>query len=319
MHKVIFDTDPGVDDAMALLFLHRHPGIDLIGVTTVFGNAPIDVTTRNAQFLNSEWGISAPVARGAGVTFDPARPEGHWPIFIHGENGLGDIEIPETQDWPLDPRPAYQFIIDTVRAQPGEVTLVAVGRMTNLALALKADPDFAALVKEVVVMGGAFDINGNVSPAAEANIHGDPEAADLVFTAPWRVTVVGLDVTMKTVMTSGYLAEMAVTGGKDVQLLSDISQFYIDFYKTRVGDGMVVHDSCACVYVVAPQLFQTRSGPVRVVCGGIADGQTIQKPDGRSFPPGDWDGHPSQLVCTDIDSDRVLEIIRAAIVEGRAA
>lgn len=318
MHKVIFDTDPGIDDAMALLFLHRHPQIDLIGITTVFGNAPIDLTTRNALFLAQAWGISAPVAQGAGVTFDPSRPEGHWPTFIHGENGLGDVDIPPVIGRTVDDRPAWQFIIDTVRAQPGEVTLVAVGRMTNLALTLKVDPDFAALVKEVVVMGGAFDLNGNVSPAAEANIHGDPEAADLVFTAPWRVTVVGLDVTLKTVMTSGFLAEMAAAGGAPVQLLSDISQFYIDFYRHRVGDGMVVHDSCACVYLVAPELFKTRSGPVRVVCGGIADGQTIQKPDGRVFPAGHWDGHPSQLVCIDVEPERVLDIIRAAIVEGRA-
>ncbi|MGW9230503.1 nucleoside hydrolase [Pseudorhizobium sp. NPDC055634] len=319
MHKVIFDTDPGIDDAMALLFLHKHPEVDLIGVTTVFGNAPIELTTRNALFLKDEWGIAAPVAQGAGVTFDPARPEGHWPTFIHGENGLGDIHLPEKINAAPDPRPAWRFIIDTVRDNPGEVTLVAVGRMTNLALALKADPDFAALVKDVIVMGGAFELNGNVSPAAEANIHGDPEAADLVFTAPWRVTVVGLDVTLKTVMTSGYLSEMAAVGGKAVQLLSNISQFYIEFYKHRVGDGMVIHDSCACVYLVAPHLFETRSGPVRVVCGGIADGQTIQKPDGKLFPPGHWDGHPSQLVCTDVDGDRVLEVIRAAIVEGRAA
>lgn len=319
MHKVIFDTDPGIDDAMALLFLHRHPQIDLIGITTVFGNAPLELTTRNALFLKQEWSISAPVAEGAGVTFDPSRPEGHWPTFIHGENGLGDIDIPEAVSVTADGRPAWQFIIDTVRAQPGEVTLVAVGRMTNLALALKADPDFAALVKDVVVMGGAFGLNGNVSPAAEANIHGDPEAADVVFTAPWRVTVVGLDVTLKTVMTSGYLAEMAAVGDAPVKLLSDISQFYIEFYKHRVGDGMVIHDSCACVYVVAPDLFQTRSGPIRIVCGGIADGQTIQKPDGKVFPPGDWDGHPSQFVCTGVDGDRVLEVIRAAIVEGRAA
>ena len=319
MHKVIFDTDPGIDDAMALLFLHKHPEVDLIGVTTVFGNAPIELTTRNALFLKDEWGIAAPVAQGAGVTFDPARPEGHWPTFIHGENGLGDIPLPEKINAAPDPRPAWRFIIDTVRENPGEVTLVAVGRMTNLALALKADPDFAALVKDVIVMGGAFELNGNVSPAAEANIHGDPEAADLVFTAPWRVTVVGLDVTLKTVMTSGYLSEMAAVGGKAVQLLSNISQFYIEFYKHRVGDGMVIHDSCACVYLVAPHLFKTRSGPIRVVCGGIADGQTIQKPDGKLFPPGHWDGHPSQLVCTDVDGDRVLEVIRAAIVEGRAA
>ena len=319
MHKVIFDTDPGIDDAMALLFLHRHPQIDLIGITTVFGNAPIELTTRNALFLSQEWGMSAPVAQGAGVTFDPSRPEGHWPTFIHGENGLGDIDIPEAISVTADGRPAWQFIIDTVRAQPGEVTLVAVGRMTNLALALKADPDIAALVKDVVVMGGAFELNGNVSPAAEANIHGDPEAADLVFTAPWRVTVVGLDVTLKTVMTSGYLAEMAAVGDEAVKLLSDISQFYIDFYKHRVGDGMVIHDSCACVYVVAPELFQTRSGPIRVVCGGIADGQTIQKADDHLFPPSAWDNLPSQNVCTAIDADAVLDLISKTLALNPAA
>lgn len=316
MHKVIFDTDPGIDDAMALLFLHRHPDIELIGITTVFGNAPIELTTRNALFLKQQWGLTAPVAKGAGKTFDPARPEGYWPTFVHGENGLGDIDIPDVIDLPLDPRPAHHFIIETVKAHPGEITIIAVGRMTNLALALREEPDFAALVKDVIIMGGAFDLRGNVSPAAEANIHGDPEAADLVFTAPWRVTVIGLDVTLKTVMTGKFLDEMAKEGGKDVQLLSDLSQFYIEFYKTRTGDGMVIHDSCACVYLVAPELFETRSGPIRVVCGGIADGQTIQKPDGQRFPPGHWDGHPSQLVCMDIQPEKVLSVIREAIVKG---
>lgn len=316
MHKVIFDTDPGIDDAMALLFLHRHPDIDLIGVTTVFGNAPIEITTRNAQFLKQQWMIDAPVAQGAGKTFDPSRPEGHFPTFIHGDDGLGNIGVPETVDVPLDPRAAHHFIIDTVKANPGEVTLIAVGRMTNLALALKTDPYFAALVKEVIIMGGAFDINGNVSPAAEANIHGDPEAADLVFTAAWPVTVIGLDVTTKTVMTSGFLADMVKENGAAVQLLSDLSQFYINFYNMRTGDGMVVHDSCACVYLTNPELFETRSGAIRVVCGGLADGQTIQKPDGVTFPPGNWDGYPSQKVCTRIEPDRVLSVIRSAIVRG---
>lgn len=319
MHKVIFDTDPGVDDAMALLFLHRHPDIDLVGITTTIGNAPIDVTTRNALFLAEAWGIEAPVAQGAGEKFDPQRRNGHWPTFIHGDNGLGNIEIPQTISRKADPRSAHQFIIDTVRANPGEITLVAVGRMTNLALVLKADPDVAALVKDVVIMGGAFDVPGNVTPAAEANIYGDPEAADLVLTAPWRVTVVGLDVTMQTVMMRTYLADMAKAGGKDVQLLNDLSQFYIDFYNHRVGDGMVIHDSCACVYVVRPDLFETRSGAIRVVCGGIADGMTIQKPDTKTFPPGEWDGHPSQFACTSIDADAVLGLIRAVLVEGKAA
>jgi inosine-uridine nucleoside N-ribohydrolase len=321
MQKVIFDTDPGVDDAMALLFLHKHPGIDLIGVTTVFGNASIELTTRNAQFLHREWGIAAPIARGAGQTIDPSRGEQHSASVVHGEDGLGNIGVPADIDWPVDPRPAFQFIIETLRANPGEVTLVAVGRMTNLAMALQADPDIAGLVKEVVVMGGAFDVNGNVTPAAEANIHGDPEAADIVFTAPWKITIFGLDVTMKTIMSSAYLAGMASEGDASLRLLSDLSQFYIQFYRQRVGlDGMAIHDSCACVYVVAPELFAFRSGPVRVVCGGIADGETIQAPDsGRRFVGSAWDGQPSQRVAVGVEPDAVLEVIRATLVNGDLA
>lgn len=320
MLKVIFDTDPGVDDAMALLYLHRHPGIELVGVTTVFGNAPIEITTRNAQFLHQKWKIAAPIAKGAGRAYDEGRDAAHFAPVVHGEDGLGNIGVPLEVDHPLDEREAVEFIIDTVRADPGNVTLVAVGRMTNLALALKADPEIAALVKEVVIMGGAFDINGNVTPAAEANIHGDPEAADAVFTAPWKVTIIGLDVTMKTTMSSDYLAKMVEAGPAELKLLSDLSQYYIDFYRQRVGlDGMALHDSCACVYLTEPQLFETRTGPVRVVCGGIADGETIQAPDqGRKFVGTAWDGVPSQVVCTGIQPEAVLEAICAVLVEGRA-
>lgn len=318
MHKVIFDTDPGVDDAMALLFLHRHPDIDLVGITSVFGNASIETTTRNALFLKKAWGIAAPVARGLGETFDSSRPHIGWPTGIHGHDGLGNIDVPDVIDLPLDPRPAHRFIIDTVRADPGEVTLVAVGRMTNLARALRDDPDIAGLVKGVVIMGGAFDVPGNITPAAEANIHGDPEAADAVMTAPWPVTVIGLDVTSNTVMTRAVLADIAERGGAPVRLLADISKFYIDFYEQHVDDGMVVHDSCACAYVVAPELFKNRRGAIRVICGGVADGQTIQKPDGRLFPPNAWDGLPSQAVCVGIEAEAVLELIGETLANSHA-
>ncbi len=314
MHKVIFDTDPGVDDAMALLFLHHHPEIDLLGVTTVFGNARIEVTTRNALFLKREWKIEAPVAQGAGETFIPHRVTHEPPKHIHGADGLGNIGVPETVDIAPDPRPAAQFIIDMVRKYPGEVTLVAVGRMTNLANALKQDPEIVSLVKEVVIMGGAFEVPGNVTPAAEANIHGDPEAADVVATATWPVVWIGLDVTMQTVMTRSQLKDIADAAGARGKLLFDLSQFYIDFYEGLVDDGMVVHDSCACAYVVAPELFTTRSGTVRVVCGGIADGKTLQKPDGRGFGPSDWDNLPSQKIAVGIDDKAVLKLIHDAIV-----
>jgi inosine-uridine nucleoside N-ribohydrolase len=312
-HKVIFDTDPGVDDAMALLFLHHHPEIDLLGITTVFGNASIETTTRNALVLKSLWQIAAPVVKGAGHTLNPKRERGEPPAMVHGDNGLGNVALPTDFSTETDPRPAYRFIIDTVRANPGEVTIVAVGRMTNLALALAEAPEITGLVKGIVIMGGAFDAMGNVTPVAEANIHGDPEAADVVMTAPWKVVVVGLDVTSKTVMTRSMLEHLAAEGGERAKFLRDVSQHYMAFYSRFVDNGIMVHDSCACVYVVAPELFTTRSGAIRVACEGVADGQTIQKPDGRHFPPGPWDDKPSQLICTGIDAPAVLALIHKVI------
>jgi inosine-uridine nucleoside N-ribohydrolase len=315
MYKVIFDTDPGIDDAMALLFLDRHPEIDLIGITTTFGNASIETTTRNAQFLKREWRIDAPIAKGYGQKYLATGEIYSYPTYVHGEDGLGNIDLPEAiDDVALDPRPAHQFIIDTVRANPGEVTIVAVGRMTNLANALKEAPDIVGLVKEVVMMGGAFDVPGNVTPAAEANIHGDALAADVVMTALWTVVAIGLDVTLKTVMSRPTLAALAEQGGPDVALLDRLSQFYIDFYHDHVADSMVVHDTCACVYVVARELFTTRSGSIRVVIDGAGEGKTIQKPDDMRFGPSVWDDAPSQLVCTDIDAVKVMALVEETLV-----
>lgn len=317
MHKVIFDTDPGIDDAMALLFLHHHPQVDLIGITTVFGNGTVETTTHNALYLKDVWNIDAPVAKGAGAPFNPERKYGQPPRIVHGDNALGNIHVPDETISQPDDRPAYRFIIDSVRADPGHITIVAVGRMTNLAMALREDPGIAALVKQVVIMGGAFTVPGNVSPVAEANIMGDPEAADIVLTAPWKVVVVGLDVTMKTVMKRSALAALAERGGERTALLAAISQHYIDFYARFVDDGMVIHDSCACAYVVAPELFETRSGAMRVATEGVAVGQTIQKPDGRFFPPGPWDDKPSQFACLNVDADGVMTLIGDTIAHGK--
>ncbi len=236
-HKVIFDTDPGVDDAMALLYIDRCGALDLLGVTTVLGNADIDVVTRNALYLKQRFGLKAPVARGAEKPLK--RPRTDSPTHIHGHNGIGDAPVPDKLDVTEDPRPAWQFIIDTVRAHPGEVTLIAVGRMTNLALALQNDPGIAKLVKAVSIMGGAFGINGhsgNVSPVAEANIIGDPEAADQVVTADWPVTMIGLDVTHETIMTTEYLQTMQAKGGEIGQFFWDITRGYEKFYKETGRD-----------------------------------------------------------------------------------
>lgn len=314
MHKVIFDTDPGVDDAMALLFLVRHPDIELLGITTTFGNASIETTTRNALFLKREWKIDAPVAMGDGQKYLASGEIYDYPHYVHGHDGLGNIDIPEIIDLPLDPRPAHQFIVDTVKAHPGEVTIIAVGRMTNLANALSEAPEIADLVRDVVMMGGAFDVPGNVTPAAEANIHGDAAAADAVFIAPWKVAAISLDVTLKTVMSRPRLAELAGIGGAEMELLDRVSQFYIDFYDGEVENSMVVHDTCACVYVVAPALFTMRPGAVRVQVGGVGEGRTIQKPDGMRFGPGVWDEQPSQLVSVGVDAAGVMTLVEETLV-----
>lgn len=319
--KVIYDTDPGIDDAMALLFLEYAPEIDLVGITTVLGNASIDTTTRNALFLKQYFDIAAPVARGADrpLVLEPADEPHH----IHGVNGLGDVPIPETLDVTEHELPAHRFIIDMVRKFPHEITIVAVGRMTNLALALREDPGIAELVKEVVIMGGAFGYSGhsgNVTPVAEANIIGDPHAADEMFAAKWPIVVVGLDVTQECVMTTAYMQELREKAGKAGQFCWDISRVYEDFYRAATGiDGIFVHDSSAVAYLLDPSLFATRTGPIKVVTEGIAIGQTIQKPSTRSFPPTPWDGLPDHTICTAVDGPRFLDLYFNVIVEGAAA
>lgn len=314
-HKVIYDTDPGVDDAMALVFQSLHPDIELLGLTSVFGNATIETTTRNASFLTSRFAPHVPVARGSGAPLKRAAPE---PVsWIHGDNGLGNIVLDVPHEPVLDARPAHRFMIDTVRAHPGEVTLIAVGPLTNLALALADDPQIAGLVKQVVIMGGAFGTHGvlgNVTPAAEANILGDPDAADIVFGAAWPVAIVGLDVTQRTIMSHAYLASIRERGGAAGQFLWDVSRHYQAFHEQSAQfGGIYVHDSSAVAYVLAPHLYTTRSGPVRVLTDGMAVGQTIQKPSSMPVPAPDWDTRPECKVCLDVDVPGMLALYEATI------
>jgi purine nucleosidase len=318
MHKVIFDTDPGVDDAMALVFQTCHPQIELIGVTSVFGNATIETTTRNALYLVERFAAATvAVARGAAGPLRGAAPP---PIpHIHGHNGLGDMELPAEWATPhsednarLDARPAHRFIIDTVREHPHEITLIAVGPLTNLALALQEDPEIQHLVKQVIIMGGAFGINGvlgNVTPCAEANISADPDAADQVLTAAWKVTAAGLDVTQKAIMSTAYLDSIRKHGGEVGQFVWDVSRLYEQFHVDSADvHGIYVHDSSAVAYLVAPQLYQVRRGAVRVALDGLARGQTIQKPETMGVPAAQWDAVTQQNVCVDVDVEGFLKL-----------
>ena len=318
MNKVIFDTDPGIDDAMALLFLHKAPGIEIVGITSSFGNSTIEATTRNCLHLCDIFGIDAPVARGTALPLN--GEEGSTAHHVHGENALGDVPLPAEPRSKPHALPADEFIVDMVRRHPHEITIVAVARMTNLALAVRRDPGIVPLVKQVIVMGGAFGFHGhsgNVSPVAEANIIGDPLAADEIFGADWPVVIVGLDVTQKTIMPTSMIELMGENGGTSGKFIADISRFYLDFHKNTEGfDGIFLHDSSAVGYLLDPSLFTTRTGPVRVVCDGIAVGQTIQKSDRKHVTPPAWRNRPAQTICIDVDSDRLLDLHYRMVTVG---
>ena len=285
--KILFDTDPGVDDAMALLLALRSPEIEVLGVTTVFGNSSVEVTTRNAlNLLDFAGRADIPVASGAG------RPLIHPMIetaeIVHGDDAMGNIgwtHVHNPQQHPITPH-AAQFIVDTVMRRPGEITLVAIGPLTNLALALQIEPRIAQHTREVVIMGGSILAMGNVSPLAEANVHCDPHAAALVFGAGWPLTMAGLDVTQSVQMGSAYFARLAESGDPFGAFVARIAPFYQAFHRDWYSyvDGAVdTHDPSAIAYLIDPTLFEGQHWSVVVPVDGPAAGATIADRRGKFY------------------------------------
>jgi purine nucleosidase len=290
---IVLDCDPGIDDALAIAFAHEHPGLILNGLTTVAGNVGLAKTTRNAlavsEFVGSKDtpvtpGCPAPLVRPA---LDARQ--------VHGESGLGGAKLPEPVREPRDGH-AADYIIDTVRAAPGEITLVATGPLTNIALAVRKEPRLTGWVKDFVIMGGSSG-RGNVTPAAEYNIWADPEAAAAVFSAGWTVTMVGLDVTLKTGATPAILARMGELGALGRELLLPALNQY---RSASEPGGPAVHDVCAVVYVARPDLFGLESARVDVeTAGRLTSGMTV-----TDFRAPD----PNALVATAIDTERFWEL-----------
>lgn len=280
IYPVIFDTDPGVDDAMALCFAMAHPRIKLLGITSVYGNVTLPQASTNALYLTQLAGQRIPVAQGASkplVKLAEAPPD-----YIHGADGLGNLPSRHAPDGrTVDARSAAQFIVDSARAQPGQITLVPVGPLTNIALALQIEPKLPQLIKQIVLMGGAIQEGGNVSPVAEANIWNDPHAADAVFTAGFDLTMVGLDVTYQVVVPVAMIEQIAQQHQQPLtDTLLHAVRFYGNFYTSRYPDlkqnpGCFGHDVMAFIALLNPELFEFATGRLRCVTDGISQGHTI--------------------------------------------
>ena len=308
-HRIIYDTDPGVDDSMAFFLAYASPEIDLLALTTVFGNGGITTTTANAlRLVETAGNTDIPVVQGA------ANPLLHeydgMGARVHGADGLGDSHMPPSSLRPAAGR-AAEFIVEKVSASPGEITLVAVGPLTNLALAVSLEPDIVNLVREVIIMGGAATVAGNASPVSEANIHNDAAAARIVFEAGWPLTMVGLDVTQATIMSPEYLDALYAVGNRATDFISRIVPFYHQFHTQQGVDGIYVHDSSAIMYAIDPTLFDTRAAYVRVCIDQESTrGQTI--PDWRT----QWQVEPTVNVCLGVDAERLKAMYRERLSDG---
>ncbi|MEM7127585.1 MAG: nucleoside hydrolase [Chloroflexota bacterium] len=313
--KIIIDTDPGVDDAMAILFAFNSPEVEVIGLTTIFGNVTTDLGTQNGlRIVELAQHPQIPVAHGSDrplyIPLDGIAD------FVHGHDGLGNTNQPPPAGQP-DSRSAAQFIVEMVMSNPGEITLVPIGPLTNLALALAIEPKIVQNVVDVVLMGGAATVNGNVNPAAEANIAHDPHAADLVFNAGWPVTMVGLDVTEQVIMEEAYLRGLKDNGGRSAAFIWDITRFYQNFHFQAIGlEGLHTHDPSAIAYVIDPSLFTTIQGGIRVITEGVATGLTLldRRPEWPNTHA--WSHSPKTNVCVGVDAPRLRQLYQERILRA---
>ena len=294
--KLIIDTDPGIDDAMAIFYAISSPEIDLLGLTTVFGNVTTPKATRNALYLLEQAGIEIPVAEGLHRPriLPPFPPTS----AVHGVEGFGTLDVPAPQRHALA-ETAPEYLVRMARAHRGELLLCPIGPLTNIAAAMELDSSFCSNLKGMVVMGGSLRAGGNITPAAEANFYHDPHAADYVLRHGCNITLVGLDVTNRVICRRSFFGRLASESPKLGGLLHDMAEFYIDFYET-VGkfDGCGMHDPSALVACIAPELFTTEPHALRVTCSGDRSGEMIVEANSTVQPVN---------VCTDVQAEAVKQ------------
>jgi inosine-uridine nucleoside N-ribohydrolase len=297
---LLIDCDPGHDDAMALLLALASPEVELLGVTTVHGNQTLDKTTANAlRILELAGRSDIPVAAGA------ERPLVAAPAVaadVHGETGLDGPELPPVTTTPVDAH-AVDFLAERLLDSPSAVTLVPTGPLTNVALLLARYPRAAERIERIVLMGGAI-AEGNVTPAAEFNIWVDPEAAARVFASGIDVTMVGLDVTHRALLTPAH-AQQLRAAGRIGAFVADLHAFYARFHADVYGwDGAPVHDAVAVAHVIRGDLVRTQRRNVEIDCASeLCRGRTVVDLWRRT-------GRPENAhVGVDLDADGFLGLL----------
>jgi inosine-uridine nucleoside N-ribohydrolase len=328
MQKIIIDTDPGVDDAQAIAFAVTHPELSLLGLTTVFGNADIETTTKNALLILEKFGCpTVPVAKGAAEPLVQARMPA--PDFVHGKDGLGNLNLIKSNNSVIK-ESAAEFIVRMANELPGQISLVAVGPLTNIAQAVMLDPNLPSKLKELVVMGGTVQELGNVSPVAEANFINDPHAADIVCGHQWPLRIIGLDVTLDVMLRDSDLALLRDNAGNTGQLIWDTSRFYVNFYTAHQNSSSepnsvsiserhcAMHDASAVVYLVERDAFNFVSGAARVVPDGLAVGQLVidrKENSGGSYALPFWHNRPKVEAAMQVDAERVRATFLNTIIQ----
>jgi purine nucleosidase len=304
--RIILDCDPGHDDAVAILLALASPDdIDLLGLTVVGGNVLLQSTLLNARKVVTLAQRNCKVFAGCPrpMMRDMVTAE-----HVHGETGLdsGSGQPLGEPTVPVEPQHGVNFIVETVRAEPDQtVTLVAVGPLTNIAVAFAMAPDIIPRVKELVIMGGAGFEPGNITPAAEFNIYVDPQAARAVFESGVNLTMFGLDLTHQMLVTPPRLEKINANGGRVGSVVADLLDFFNQYDIGKYGwDGAPLHDPCTVAYLIEPEIFEMRKMHVVV---DTADGPSL----GRTVT--DWwaatDSTPNVLVATKGDAERFFGLI----------
>jgi purine nucleosidase len=301
--KMLIDCDPGHDDAVAILFAARH--LNLLGITTVHGNNSLENTTRNALAVLELAGVDVPLAVGAGEPLAQPRMES---APVHGSTGLDGADLPEPRRQPV-PVHALDLLIETASKHRGELVVAVLGPQTNIALALKCEPRLKDWIREITVMGGSTD-RGNITPAAEFNIHCDPEAAWAVFESGIPIRMVGLNVTRRTGFDDSHIARMRASGRKVATVTADLMDFYLARQRERRGAAVApMHDVCAIVPYVDATLIQYTDADVQVeLAGRHTRGMTVCDLRPGAGPAKDrWRGVRNAEVAVECDGGRLIE------------